>query len=146
MHEQKDIKLNTTVDEKTRTCHSIVHGEWSYSLFCMFNTTASTVDDDMMRFRTVTRPWAHFILCVLRPFCRHWIFTSATRGYMKNVVSLFEPPTKASYRVFEDHRLSCSDFPKKFLRAGKPLSRLHFPKCTRAGSSRVHVQSEENIH
>ena len=139
-HVQKDITLNTTVDEKSRTRHSIVHGEWSHSTFCMFDTTTTTtVDDDMIRFRTVTRPWAQFILSVLRPFCRHWVFTSATRGYMKNVVSLFEPPKMTSCRIFEDHRLSCSDFPKKFLHGGKPVSRLQLPKCMRAGSWKVHA-------
>ena len=98
----------------------------------------------MMRFRTVARPWAHFILCILHPFCRHWVFTSATRGYMKNVVTLFEPPKLTSRRVFETHRLSCSDFPKKFLRGGKPVSHLHLPKYSRAGLWRERTWGSAN--
>mmetsp|Transcript_2232 Transcript_2232/g.2565 ORF Transcript_2232/g.2565 Transcript_2232/m.2565 type:complete len:427 (+) Transcript_2232:246-1526(+) len=79
------------------------------------------VDDDLVRYRTVIRRWGRLILTILSPFSRQYVFTSATRGYMENVVSLIEAgyinvdsdvdsKPKSSYPFFEANRCSRTDF------------------------------------
>jgi hypothetical protein len=96
------------------------------------------VDDDLMVFRTVLRPHARLVLRLLRPFCAHVVFTSASRGYMLNILrgllddraGLFErgaahadaAPADATARLRWRGPLSSSDFARGHLRrAGKDV-------------------------
>ena len=105
-----DAARNTTVEEDARTTTpaAVVH-----------------VDDDQMIFRTVLRSFTHLILAMLQPVCRHHVFTSASRGYMKNVVSLVEHVLGPN--TFQPKRLSCTDFPRHHLIHGKDISNLDVP-------------------
>ena len=105
---EPDTSLNTTVTHRIST-HEIVH-----------------VDDDQMIFRTVLRSFTHLILALLQPLCRHHVFTSASRGYMTNVVSLVEHVLGPN--TFQPKRLSCTDFPRHHLTHGKDISNLDIPK------------------
>ena len=108
---EPDQSLNTTITERISD-NEILH-----------------VDDDQIRFRTTLRSFAPLILGILQPFCRQHVFTSASRGYMINVVSLaesfFEQP------LFQSKRLSCTDFPKHALVSGKDISKLEIPSHSR---------------
>ena len=98
------------------------------------------VDDDLMVFRTVLRPHARLVLRLLRPFCAHVVFTSASRGYMLNILrgllddpaGLFERGAAPADRAPADATgtarlrwrgpLSSSDFARGHLRrAGKDV-------------------------
>lgn len=86
------------------------------------------IDDDLYKFTTVLRRYARLVLTMLLPFCFHYVFTSASRGYMINCVSLieagyaqdaehfksFKPPRL--FKFFQPNRLSCTDFPERHLR------------------------------
>mmetsp|Transcript_0 Transcript_0/g.1 ORF Transcript_0/g.1 Transcript_0/m.1 type:complete len:380 (+) Transcript_0:264-1403(+) len=94
-------------------------------------TVIEHVDDDLIPFRTRLRPWARLTIAALAPFCRQHVFTSATRGYMINVVSLVEgrdgrdSSGEAAFPFLGPARLSISDFPDGHLRKnGKPVDAL----------------------
>lgn len=86
------------------------------------------VDDDLLRYTTVLRRFSRLLLATLGPFCKQYVFTSASRGYMINVVSMVEagyPQESEQFKqglpervfaFFEPKRLSATDFPPRSLR------------------------------
>ena len=110
---EPDQSLNTTITERISD-NEILH-----------------VDDDQIRFRTTLRSFAPLILGILQPFCRQHVFTSASRGYMINVVSLVENFFDQPKPLFQSKRLSCTDFPKYALVSGKDISKLEIPSHSR---------------
>lgn len=58
------------------------------------------VDDDCIRFHTVMRPWASFVLRFLHVMgAKQYVYTAATDGYMRNVCSMLD----AHGTLFVDH-------------------------------------------
>eukprot|EP01083_Nonionella_stella_P182762 658450_1 len=56
------------------------------SIVSMNRYVLEHIDDDMMHFRTYIRPWARFVLSVLKWIgVKQYVFTSAAAGYMDNV-------------------------------------------------------------
>ena len=95
------------------------------------------VDDDLLRYKTVLRRYARLLLICLGPFCVQYVFTSATRGYMINVVSLVEAGyhpesdqckeglSERKFVFFEKQRRSATDFPPRSLRTtGKDVKEV----------------------
>ena len=104
---EEDPALNTTVLSRVGRNREITH-----------------VDDDLMKFRTVARPWSKVVLRAIQAIgtVKQFVFTSASRGYMQNVVSLLEHDGSG---IFEPSpRLSCTDFGLSELARGKDLKNL----------------------
>jgi len=106
----EDPSLNTTITHRL-SLHEIVH-----------------VDDDLLRFKTKLRSFAHLVIGILQKFCRQHVFTSASKGYMINVVQLI---TDVLPNAFLPKRLSCTDFPPSHLTFGKDISELDVPSTSR---------------
>lgn len=106
---EEDPSLNTTVIR--HETHEMIH-----------------VDDDLIRFRTRLRSFAHLVVGILQHICRQHVFTSATKGYMKNVVQLI---TRLLPSSFSPKRLSCSDFERAHLKLGKNVRELDVPSSSR---------------
>lgn len=98
------------------------------------------VDDDLMRYKTYLRGWTRFVLFFLKPFCFHYVFTSASRGYMTNVVDLLEGlETDVGVTLFYETKLSATDFPQKHLSInGKSVRELEIAIIKNGGSFRFH--------
>lgn len=86
---------------------------------------------------TYLRRWSRLVLTMFSPFARQYVFTSAPRDYMVNVVSLIEAgyaqdapvclgkTPKARFRFFEPKRLSRDDVSAThLLKWGKELKEI----------------------
>eukprot|EP00937_MAST-01D_sp_MAST-1D-sp2_P007946 g7946.t1 len=125
--DERDDALNTTVVE--------VGGGLPWQCPWMEH-----VDDDLMRFRTVLRPGVRAVLWLLLPYARHFVFTSATRGYMTNVLQLVDPRGDL-LEPGDGTRFSASDFARGQLRReGKRVVAL--PAVRRLAGARAGGEGE----
>lgn len=78
------------------------------------------VDDDLIAFRTILRPYTRVLLAWTSLFCNNLVFTSASRGYMINILAFIDPHGQ----LFYPNRLSVTDCPTQNLRGGKDVALL----------------------